>query len=182
MSAVHFEDDETVLDSGSTPGGVEKWGATAVAYQLLAYDIMKGFVKKGMKPSAVQQRRQHFQEYDSKRFANNMNNMLKRHAEGKLVPKLNMQKIQQTVNALEKGNGGGRDTTSILNSKLDGKSPRFLHHLTNLISNIYIYLIVKDWHCFLMTKVRMEDERWPARRRVTRSHVKSLLRSRKTYT
>jgi hypothetical protein len=125
MTSVHFDlgDEDTVFGDNDESGGpTEKWGPNAVAYQLLAYDVIKGSVKKGMKPSAVQQRRSQFLSYDSKRFSNNLTNMLKRHREGKLLPKCDMKKLQQAVNAADKGKTGGGDATTVLANQFDGKS------------------------------------------------------------
>jgi hypothetical protein len=47
--------------------------------------------------------------------------MLKCHGEGKLVPKGNMKKLQQVVNAADKGKMGGGNATVFAN-EFDGKS------------------------------------------------------------
>jgi hypothetical protein len=69
MASVHFDlrDEDTVFgDTDESGGQEEKWGPNAVAYQLLAYDVIKDFVKKGRKPSAFQQWQTHFLSCDSK--------------------------------------------------------------------------------------------------------------------
>jgi hypothetical protein len=121
--SVHFDlgEKDTVFDNDESGGHkAEKWGPNAIAYQLLAYDVISGFVKKGMKPSAVQQRQTNFLAYDNKPFSNNLTNMLKWHGEGKLAPKCDMKRLQQVVSATDKAKAGGGGAT-VLAQNVDGE-------------------------------------------------------------